>query len=377
MAYHAPGNIDELSEAALADWNADLSVLFAGQIGFARRLIEPDAGRAWLFDPIESGADGTVQAAIDWIAFPKRVSSSGLPPREGWKLVDDDRNLHEEYCEWEVARDAAGKVVRVTLTCETEDYYDFLFRSEQALLLDLYHRHVSPQVTIGQLKRPDGSYDPQNAWNFPRSGAARGVIMHMGQRNNSFGAAVNLSAVATWPRANGAGAPIVGEQELIACARFGEAQRHSDPHIGSEINKLVRAGNEVSFADPVGLYIDRIDLSDFELPAGTQASQLMRVVRGDADHMLRVIFEAPAGSGFALGDVRIGGERIRFGSQIAEKTHIRIRGIARPAGQPAPLIGCDDRPTHKLLMATELPSASPVMAEMSRLNSPTSILSPE
>lgn len=377
MAYHAPGNIDELSEEALEAWNAELSGLFAGQIAFARRLIDPDAGRAWLFDPIETGVERTVRAGIDWIAFPKRVSASGLPPRDGWKLVDDDRNRHEEYCEWEVARDTAGKVVRVTLTCETEDYYDFLFRNDQALLLDLYHRHVSPQVAIGQLKRPDGSYDPQNVWNFPQSGAPRGVIMHMGQRNNSFGAAVNLSAVATWPRANGAGAAIVGEQELIGCARFGEAQRHSDPHIGSEINKLVRAGNEVSFADPVGLYIDRIDLSDFEVPAGTPASSLMRVVRGNADHMLRVIFEAPAGSGFALGDVRIGGERIRFGSQVAEKTHIRIRGIARSAGEPAPLIGCDNRPAHQLLMAADLPPGGPVTAALSRLDSPASILSPE
>lgn len=377
MTYQSPGNIQELSPGTLEAWNAYLSDLFTFHIEYTRTLIEPPAGRAWMFDPIKTPAEGTVAAEIDWIAFPKRVSSSGLPPREGWKLVDDDRNRHEEYCEWEVARDAAGKVVRVTLTCETEDYFEFLHNQDQALLLDLYRKHVSPQVQLADLQKANGSYDPQNAWNFPQRGPTRGVIMHMAQKNNSFGAAVNLSAVATWPRVNDAGTPIVGEQELIGCANFGEAPRHSDPHIGSEINKLVRAGNEISFADPVGLYIDRIDLTDFEVPGGIAASSLMRVTRGSQTHKLRVVFEAPAGSGFVLGDVRIGGERLRFGSQIAEKTHIRITGIARPATQPAPLIRCNNRPSHQLFAAELFDGTKLLSPTVSRVATQTSILSPE
>ena len=377
MDYHAPGMIPELSQAAIAAWNTKLIELIDGQIDSAKRAIQPAAPKAWMFNAISAGTEGTTAASIDWVAFPKRVSDSGLPPRQGWKLVDDDRNKHEEYCEWEVARDSNGGVLRVTLTCETEDYYGFLFDSDKALVLSLYQKHVSPQVQLAHLQNSVGDYDPQNIWNFPQNGSARGLIMHMGQRNNSFAAAVKLSAVATWPRIGAAGSPAIGEQELIKGARFGEPARHSDPHIGSEINKLVRAGNEVSFADPVGLYIDRIDLSDFKVPGGVPASKLMRVVRGSQDAMLRVIFEAPAGSTFSLGDVKIGGENIRYGSQIAEKTHVRITGLSRPAGQPAPLIACDNKPVHSLVPAANMSAELLTAPSLSRLQGVASSLSIE
>jgi hypothetical protein len=38
-----------------------------------------------------------------------------------------------------------------------------------------------------------------------------------------------------------------------------------------------------------------------------------------ADLALRVIVEAPTGSDFVLGDVKIGGNKIQFGAQIADK----------------------------------------------------------
>lgn len=377
MVYGTPGKIEELSPALINAWNSHLSLLFQKQIAYARQLVEPDAARAWLFDPIADGGGELVEATIDWIAFPKRISESGLPPAQGWQLVDSDRNRHEEYCEWEVARDTAGRVVRVTITCETEDYYEFLSRNDEALLLDLYRRHVSPNVKLTDLRSGDGSYNPQNRWNFPQNGGARGLIMHMAQVNNSFAAAVNLSAVATWPRVGEGGVLIVGEQELINCAGFGEAVRHSDPHIGSEVNKLVRAGHEVGFADPVGLYIDRIDLSDFELPDGVAAGDLVRIARGSEGHMLRLIVEAPAGSGLTLNDVRIGGNRIRFGSQIAEKVNVRISGLARRVSEHAPAYRCDNRPATSLLMASETSLVTLAAIDKSRLSDPISILSPE
>lgn len=377
MAYGAPGLIEELSPAAQEAWNAHLSALFQSQIGFAKRLVEPDAARAWLFDPIADSSGEMAEASIDWIAFPKRVSESGLPPSQGWQLVDGDRNRHEEYCEWEVARDASNRVVRITFTCETEDYYDFLSNTDEALLLDLYRRHVSPNVQLADLRLANGTYNPQNPWNYPQNGGARGLIMHMAQVNNSFGAAVNLSAVATWPRVSDQGLPIIGEQELIACARFGERVRHSDPHIGSEINKLVRSGNEVGFADPVGLYMDRIDLSDFEVPDGVAPTDLVRVVRGSADYMLRVIFEAPVDSGFTLYDVRIGGDRIRFGSQVAEKVNVRIRGIARSVAERAPALRCDNSTGTLFLGATDADLNTLSTMSKRRVSAGISILSDE
>lgn len=377
MAYHTPGLIDELSPAALAAWNAELSRLFQSQIALAKRLAEPDSIKAWMFDPIADPGSAALEAAIDWIAFPKRISESGMPPTKGWELVDGDRNRHEEYCEWEVARDADNKVVRATFTCETEDYYAFLSDHDEALLLHLYQTHVSPNVRLEDLRFANGIYNPQNAWNYPQNGGARGLIMHMAQTNNSFGAAVNLSAVATWPRVGDDGSPIVGEQELIECADFGENVRHSDPHIGSEINKLVRSGHEISFADPVGLYLDRVDLSDFDVPDGVAPENLMRIIRGSDGYMLRVIFEAPPGSSFALGDVRIGGDRIRFGSQIAEKINIRLRGIARPAPQQAPALRCDNSAAMTLVSADAADGMALFRTLVTRRDSAFSILSTE
>jgi hypothetical protein len=59
-----------------------------------------------------------------------------------------------------------------------------------------------------------------------------------------------------------------------------------------------------------------------------------------ADLALRVIVEAPTGSDFVLGDVKIGGNKIQFGAQIADKILIQLRGIERPAESSAPSIGC-------------------------------------
>jgi hypothetical protein len=249
-----------------------------------------------------------------------------------WAAVDQERNLQEEYCEWEVAR-SNGKVVRVTFTTETADYFDFLWSVDSDKVLELYQRFVSPDVKANDLEE-GGAYNPNNRWNWPLE--ARGALMHMGQPNNTLGAAMNLCARASWPVVTEAGVPVTSEQELIAAIPFGDPDRHSDPHIGAQVNELVRGGNEVSFADPVGLYIDEVDMIGFETPDGSKASALMRVTRGSDQYKLRVVFEAPAGAHFVLGDVMIDGRKIRFGSQIAEKIKVRVRGAARKADKPAP-----------------------------------------
>jgi hypothetical protein len=58
------------------------------------------------------------------------------------------------------------------------------------------------------------------------------------------------------------------------------------------------------------------------------------------DFALRVIVEAPTDSHAVLGDVTIGGNKIGFGGQIAEKVSVRLRGIARPAPSRAPVLSC-------------------------------------
>jgi hypothetical protein len=382
MAYGEPARLNELNEDQLALWNRRLSQIFARQIGAARREQTPPTGDAWLFDPIASPGGDPATATISWTAFPKRIAAEAPTMASAWRRADDSRNNQEEYCEWEVARDPArqNKVIRVTFTCENEDYYRFLADEAPDLLLALYRRHVSPNVQLADLV-VNGDYVAQNKWNYPQTAGAHGILMHMAQRNNSFEAAVNLVAVASWPRVDDAGAPITGEQDLIACRPFGDSRRHSDPHIGAQINALVRAGNEVSFADPVGLYMNGFDLSDWETPDGSDPDDWFRIVRGSAEHMMRVVFEAPAAAGdFVLGDVKIGGRRIQFGGQIAEKVEIRIRGLARAAPAPAPALTCGGTPFGGAPFGLAGPAATGgfgMAGEATRVPHSVTLLSPE
>lgn len=323
---HAPGNTSDLTQDLEEQWTQALSEDFKAEVQSTRKVPDPDQPRAWFFDAAGDGLANTLTKNIAWTAFPKKMKQMN------WREVDRERDLQEEYCEWEVAR-VDGKVVRVTVTTETADYYAFLWKNVPDKLLELYRQFVSPDVLLGDLG-DGGLYNPQNKWNWPKQ--QRGALMHMAQVNNTLRAAMNLSARACWPVVSEEGVPISSEQELIEAIPFGDKFRHSDPHIGAQLNELVRAGNEVSFADPVGLYIHGVDLTGFETPDGGDVQSLMRVTRGESGLMLRVVFEAPKGAGYVLEDVTIEERNIRFGSQIAEKIKIRIRGAARPAATPAP-----------------------------------------
>ena len=339
--YTTPGqNPDMLTEAQLQAWNTYLSSIFVDQIDQARGEFIPPSDRAWIYNPVTNSGGTTVEAPIDWTAFPKRIRTQHNLPNEAWLKADVNRDLQEEYCEWEIARDSNDRIIKLTVSCETADYYEFLAQTAPDKLLALYRQYVSPDVKLDDLFS-GGAYVPQNKWNYPQLSGRHGAFMHMAQINNSFAAAVNLSAIASWPRIDGAGQLITGEQDLIQCRQFGNRDRHSDPHIGAGINALVRQGNEVSFADPVGLYIHLIDTQGWEFPGGTSSSkQWIRVERGTEAYPLRIVFEAPKDSPHVLGDLKIAGDLFEYGGQILDRIKIRITGIARPADHPAPAITC-------------------------------------
>ena len=366
MQYNEPGNSNDLSEDLRKKWVDAQSELFDEGVETAKKEARPKSKRAWYFNPIKESTNSPAIADIRWTAFPKRLQDKFASKVARWREGDKTRSNHEEYCEWEVVRDAANKVTRVTFTTEVPEYYEFLYNNDQQLLLDLYKKHVSPQVKLQDLQMLDGGetvYNPQNIWNYPENQGKRGVLMHMAYGPNTLSAAIILAAEATWPSKDDNGKIITDEQGLIDCRGYGDRTRHSDPHIGAQINALASAGNEISFAGPAGLYIDEIDTSDFEVPSGVKATDLFRVIRGDKDFMLRVVFEAPKDSGFSLSDVKIGGDKINFGGQIAEKIRIRVRGIARKADQPPPAINCSGQEVLEML---EMASDAPVRTRSTR-----------
>jgi hypothetical protein len=336
--YRAPGLLDELNLAKLGLWSDEVSGQLNQGIAVAMSEAPLGADNPWFYNGITNSDAPASVAAVKWTAFPRTVATSAATPTAARKIADGSRDNQDEYCEWSVIRDAQNKVQRVIFTTETPDYYTFLAKHDTTLLLDIYHRFVSPSVQLSDLLR-NGQYNRDNRWNMPPQPANDGFIVHMRQGANNLRAAVLLAAQASWPRRGADGQLITAEQPLIRCAQFGEATRNSDPHIGAQVNALVRAGNQVTLADPPGLYIDNIDFSGWERPDGGDPSDLMRIERGTEGFAMRMAFAAPIGATFALGDVTIDGDQLKYGGQIAERMKIRLSAATQPKAS-APAIVC-------------------------------------
>src|SRR5439155_323171 len=145
--------------------------------------------------------------------------------------------------------------------------------------------------------------------------------------------------------------PITMPVPLIRCARYGVEERASDPHIGSEVNRLARDGYSITLRNPVGLYIDKIDLAGITKPDGTGVTpSYFQPLRGDAGQILRAVFKVPAGevSGgqpFTVSDLKIAGMPIQYGGQIAKQISMKLTGVAVEKGKiPAKLFGCGNPP---------------------------------
>ena len=61
--------------------------------------------------------------------------------------------------------------------------------------------------------------------------------------------------------ADAQGKLLIEPDALICYAAYGGPNRNSDPTIGATVNALARLGAYVTLRNPVGLYMDHIDLS--------------------------------------------------------------------------------------------------------------------
>ena len=209
--YRPPANVDDMGPTARKAWSKKVDSFFtssASSDGRPRKqffcaLERPVADGAWAFQ------------SISWSAFPKIVESQYPGDRvAALKAADADRTVQDEYCEWAVTRDGAGRITRVDMTSESPEYFEALSRAQPATLLALYQQHVSPDVRKEDLY--DGrAYNPQNKWNNSTEG---GRVMHLIQRNNTLGAEIELAASATVVRVRGDGSDITDEQ-VRACVR--------------------------------------------------------------------------------------------------------------------------------------------------------------
>jgi hypothetical protein len=321
--FSSPGNLDDLTTSQRAAWSRFLDNAFT-----ERRIDGDGSTREQFFNPlgVELAADAATRD-VTWSAFPKQIALSLPAGPARWRAADRSRDVQDEYCEWSVERDAQGKVKRVTFTCEGPEYWGFLANASPDTALALYQRHVGPTVTRQDLFGPGGRYIPRNRVN---SGTATGA-MHLIQPNNTLLAEIELAAAATVQRERD-GALLTTEQELIECSGYGAPRRHSDPHIGGEVNALARAKADVTLQDPVGLYIDGLSTAGWTTPDGADPHDFWRITRGADGFAVRAVYEV-RGADYLVGDITILGRPIQFGGQIAEHITMRLTGLAHRIGQ--------------------------------------------
>lgn len=323
-----PGNLDDFNPAQRSAWSQ-----FIGNY-LAARKTAGDVQRNQFFSLADQavGAD-KAELPIRWTAFPKQVFLSSASDRTRWRKADSSRDLQDEYCEWSVERDATNKIKRVTFTCEGPEYWSFLARSSPDKALDLYRQHVSPSVQQQDLFTASGAYIERNRWNSTTKHGA----MHLIQPANTLRAEMELAAAATVRRRHDQN-EVVTEQELIDCSQYGVPTRHSDPHIGAEVNALARKGALITLLDPVGLYLDGLSTAGWSTPDGADPQSFWRVTRGSKELTLRAVYEVTAGHDYLVGDIKINGLPIEFGAQIADHIQVRLTGLAHAFGTAAALL---------------------------------------
>jgi hypothetical protein len=338
--FDPPAFVNDFTNEQQRDgWSDTVSDFFADGVEFNASFV--GAQNAQFYHPLLVSTDEPHQEpCIDWPAFPRLVKDRF--PGDATRAFETAetgpnarKRFQDEYLEWHVVRNAANKIIRVSFTCETTQYYDFLARTDRNKLLEIYKQLVDPaqanDVAIGDLI-VNGRYQPENKWN-----TEHGAI-HLIQPNNTLPAEVMIAAQACILRKRANGTPITDPSELINCAEFGEDGRASDPRIGAAVNARARSGDAISLRNPVALYITRFS-NDGINRNGAPVPSFWRLVRGTAAPAgqtfgmgLHLVYEVPANAGFVVGDLRIGGDPIRFGGQLAEKVHVGLFALLSRQG---------------------------------------------
>jgi len=335
----------------------------------------------------EDGSPTSEAAQITWSPFPGRLAynfptesqsalnqfaDTGVMPG----LISDDpcdtsqgsdvayfpygpRGWQDEYCEWAVTRDANNRITKVQFTCENPEYWNSLWQIDPNKVLDLYQSlSGNYTITLDDLSIPGAFdpvtslpiYNPLNKWN---SGTAvtpsAGGAIHLTSTPNTLQTEIGLATSASILRNNSDGTtswPSSEYNTLLCDGQFGQKHRNSDPNIGGAVNGFVNGAFNVTLANPPGLYIQEPDFSNYVTPDNTPAQDFWTIVRGSesvtddngnalpGNFILHAVFEVPADKGYTVSDIKISGDTIDWGSQIANTFKMQIVASAYEGTKP-------------------------------------------
>ena len=280
--------------------------------------LTPGSGGGEFFDPSEENVDPIAERSLTWMAFPRALMVvANRDSRDAAFRAGEDRDKQEEYCEWRITCNRAGKITKVVFVTESPEYWEKLWAVNRARVVELYQDLVSPAVVEADLA-PGGDYDRFNPWN-----TTQGIVHcteHVTTLDNTLGAALGLAQASIDSR----GARDNYEASLARSMPTASV----DPRVMLDIGALSRTGLSITLREPIGLYIAGWNDDGWTKPDGSPVGNYWRIVRGSPGQVLRLEYQVPRGAGFVVGDIRIGGRRIEWGGQIAEHITCTIGGIA-------------------------------------------------
>ena len=137
------------------------------------------------------------------------------------------------------------------------------------------------------------------------------------------------------------GRPVTEPDALICCAALRRAEPVERSDHRRDVNELAALGFDVTLRNPVGLYMDHLDLTGWTDPDGEPIDpELVRIVAGPGGVIEHAVFEVPSARASRSATSRSAGVPIQVGGQIAEHITVKLVGLA---SQPEQFSNTPDR----------------------------------
>jgi hypothetical protein len=282
-------------------------------------------------DQLQSATGAVADAVVEWPSFP--LSNSGVPD----SVIDSSRDLRQdEYVEWKLDRDTAGRVTRITFTTLFPEYFQALAAAGEQALRDGVRDMIAganPSTfelfgtsDVNDLDTPRKrlvavrSFWSASPWNDGTKG-----ILSLVHPANTLGALTNLVGNCAIPQLS---VPVGS----VCRGSFCGPSRNSDPQVCSATQLAVRSQKSITLADPIGIQLTRLGGGwelDGNLVSDINADPNLWVV-SHGGH--RGVLTVPTG-------LRLNGDPIDSGTQVSRVLFVgaRVQTVASATLPFAPI----------------------------------------